>query len=508
MNRLLLAIFAAAASSIFAALANANVTTDSLAYSDPVALATSGSGEVPAAATPAPAAAAPAASGSGSCNPACGCDSCCDGDGCGWKLPHLLNCDFKLQPLFCWPDSCPLTCDDETTKHLFDNCCLLKEHDTTLTGWIDGGIMANSFNPATHFNGPVTFSDMDRGQVNQIYGVLQRTPADLSKNRGWYIGGDVDFFWGSDSFFTTAAGLDGSVHGNTPTWNTDPLDRYGFSMPQMYLETDYDDLRIKWGHFYTIIGYETVPAVANFFVTHSYTMQYGEPFTHTGMLASRNINDHWSWNAGLVAGWNDFTLQDGGQFLGGITYTDKDYGSLAFSIVSGNESDFNVPGVGPTSNRTMYSLVWTRNLNSRWTYVLQHDLGVQQNTLGFNALDTKQAEWYGVNQCLYYKINCCWTLGARFEWFDDPEGYLVTGLRPDNTDARYRFPGNFYETSLGLDYKRNGNLTIRSEVRYDWYSGQAGFTSPAVPGGPPNQPYDDNIDTKQFLFGVDAIYQF
>ena len=156
----------------------------------------------------------------------------------------------------------------------------------------------------------------------------------------------------------------------------------------------------------------------------------------------------------------------------------------------------------------MYSLVWTRNLNSRWTYVLQHDLGVQQNTLGFNALDTKQAEWYGVNQNLFYKINCCWTAGLRFEWFDDPEGYLVTGLRPGNTDARYRFPGNFYETSLGLDYKRSGNLTIRSEVRYDWYSGQGGFTSPAVPGGPPNQPYDDNVDAKQFLFGVDAIYQF
>ena len=96
-----------------------------------------------------------------------------------------------------------------------------------------------------------------------------------------------------------------------------------FSMPQ-----DVSGNRLRrpagsraWGHFYTIIGYETVPAVANFFVTHSYTMQYGEPFTHTGMLASRNINDHWSWSAGLVAGWNDFTLQDGGQFLGGITYT-------------------------------------------------------------------------------------------------------------------------------------------------------------------------------------------
>ncbi len=71
----------------------------------------------------------------------------------------------------------------------------------------------------------------------------------------------------------------------------------------------------------------------------------------------------------------------------------------------------NLPGVRPDANRTMYSLVWTRNLTSRWTYVLQHDLGVQQDaaTLTGHA----SAEWYGVNQYLFYKINCCWTFGWR-----------------------------------------------------------------------------------------------
>jgi hypothetical protein len=401
-----------------------------------------------------------------------------------------------------------LTCPDVTTYHLFNDNCWLKEHDTTLTGWIDGGIMGNTFSPTNHFNGPVTFTDRDDGQLNQFYGVLQRTPADMSKNCGLFVGGDIDFMWGSDYFFTTAAGLDGTKRGNVPLWYSDPNRLYGYAMPQAYVETDYDDLKVKWGHFYTILGYEVVPSIGNFFYTHSYTMQYGEPFTHTGMLASRNINDNWSWSAGVVSGWNDFDMEDGAQFLGGITYTDKTYGSLAFSLVSGNESDINVPGVGPDSNRTMYSLVWTRNLNSRWTYVLQHDLGVQQNTLGFNAVDSKRADWYGINQYLFYKINCCWTLGWRFEWFDDPQGYLVTGLRPGNTDARFRFPGSFYETSVGVNYKPNGNLTVRGELRYDWYDGQPGFSSPAIPGPPPNQPYGDNANINQFLLGVDVVLQF
>ncbi len=48
---------------------------------------------------------------------------------------------------------------------------------------------------------------------------------------------------------------------------------------------------LKVGHFYTIIGYEVVTAPDNFFYTHAYTMQYGEPFTHTGVLATYNAND-------------------------------------------------------------------------------------------------------------------------------------------------------------------------------------------------------------------------
>ena len=60
-------------------------------------------------------------------------------------------------------------------------------------------------------------------------------------------------------------------------------------------------------------------------------MQYGEPFTHTGMLASKPFNDNWTWYAGIVNGWNDFDCRQPRNFLGGVTYTDKDWGSLAFA---------------------------------------------------------------------------------------------------------------------------------------------------------------------------------
>ena len=49
------------------------------------------------------------------------------------------------------------------------------------------------------------------------------------------------------------------------------------------------------------------------------------------------------------------------------------------------------------------------------------------------------AEWYGINQYLFYKLNCCWTAGSRFEWFRDDDGFVVTGLRPGNP-----LVGNFF----------------------------------------------------------------
>jgi hypothetical protein len=176
--------------------------------------------------------------------------------------------------------------------------------------------------------------------------------------------------------------------------------------------------------------------------------------------------------------------------------------------VSGDESGFNFPGFGPYSNRTMYSLVGTLNLSDRLTYVMHHSLGIQQDTLGFNAVGNNRAGWYGINQYLYYQINPCWTLGGRFEWFDDRQGFVVTGLRPGNIDALFRFPGSFYETSVGLNYRPNGNFTLRGELRYDWYTGPGGFLAPGLPGFPPSEPFGDTTSNNQFLFGLDFIYQF
>ena len=392
---------------------------------------------------------------------------------------------------------------------LLDNNKLLQGMGITVDGWLNGGIMGNADSPATHFNGPVGYPDMDNGQFNQGYISIARTAP--KNNQGLFLGGRFDVLYGTDYFFTTAAGWDGQTIGNTPRWhNSDFSD--GWAIPQAYAEIDYNDLQVKAGHFYTIIGHESAMAKNNFFYTHSYAFMFGEPATNSGVLVAKPLGN-FTVTVGAVDGWNQFkaNASDGGKnfnnFLGGIAYADSRFGA-AFNVQTGNDSDFNIPGVGPYSNRTLLNFVATVNITDRLNYLIEALYGTQQETLGFNALGSSRANWYGVNQQLIYTINEQFSAGVRVEWFDDPQGFLVTGLRPGNTDALFRFPGNFYDVSLGLNYRPIANLTIRGEVRYDRYDGQPGFAAPMVIGAPPNEPYADNAKTSQVLFGVDAILQF
>ncbi len=111
------------------------------------------------------------------------------------------------------------------------------------------------------------------------------------------------------------------------------------------------------------------------------------------------------------------------------------------------------------------------------------------------AMGTRQGNWYGMNQYLFYKINCCWTAGLRFEWFRDEDGFVVTGLRPGNPMSA--------SSSLATSTKRRWASTT-SQTATGTFARNCGTTGSMANG----QPYDDNSSKRQFLFGLDAIYQF
>ncbi len=106
--------------------------------------------------------------------------------------------------------------------------------------------MGNNQAPATHFNGP---GHIPRSRQWPVESVLRYPPAHAGRHEARTAAGSSaatsTSFGGSDYFFTTAAGLDGTSIGNVPRWGTSTTGaggdafRYGFAMPQLYAETDY-----------------------------------------------------------------------------------------------------------------------------------------------------------------------------------------------------------------------------------------------------------------------------
>ena len=352
----------------------------------------------------------------------------------------------------------------------------------SIDGWAAVGGTYNADKPGDKYNGVNTFNDRTEIQLNQLY---LRVGKKLDNCCGFDWGGQVDVMFGSDYIYTQATGLETRRNGN-PKWNAH--EQYGLALPQMYAEFGVGALTAKVGHFYTIIGNEVVTAPDNFFYSHSYTMQYGEPFTHTGVLANYAWSDRVNLQAGVHNGWDNFdaTTERAG-FLGGMNWASCDQRStLAVSITTGDELN----NMANYSNRTMISIVGSRQVTDNLQYVIQHDNGWQKDFFGAGA----DAEWYGINQYLLYTINDCWKAGARFEWFRDDDGSRVSGVRPSNPNNG-PFTGNFYEFSAGLNWTPADNIIFRPEVRWDWFNGTG-------------LPYDGGTKDEQFTGAFDAIFLF
>ncbi len=408
-------------------------------------------------------------------------------------------------------------------------------------GWIQGGA---TFNPSSKhgFNGPVTFADQaNRFQLNQLNFFLER--AVKTEGKGWDFGFRADFLFGSDAIFTQAYGNPAfDVNNGRPladrgNWDLDiccnSSRTYGIAIPQAFAEIYApvgNGLNVKAGHFYTPIGYETVPAPNNFFYTHAYTMQYGEPFTHTGVLGDYAINKNFSAMAGAIGGsgtggWDgnfDKQMENWGG-IGGITWTSND-----------QKTSLNISGTGSTTSTRnssfwgMYSVVMKHMVTDKTHFVVQHDHGFADNVLLANNVYSgviKDAAWYGVNTHLYYDVTPDVSIGVRAEWFRDRDGFRVwspgrvtaatnhlgrsyasnVGLLGTST------PADYYAVTIGANWKAAKTLNvgweglrqlnIRPNIRYDRVDALHESLQTAA-----YRPFGGNKD--QILFSLDAVLPF
>ncbi len=338
----------------------------------------------------------------------------------------------------------------------------------TIGGWATAGINYNTDDPHDSSNGPLSMTDRN-GELN-LYQLDLFVEKAVTKGDSWDIGGRVDYMFGTDTRYTQAAG----------TWDTkimNPNSYYNMAVPQAYVEVFTpvgNGLNTKVGHFYTIIGYESVPSTPNFFASHSYSFK-SSPFTTTGALLNYTINKSWNINLGVVKGMDNFDLNPGAWAqMSGINWNNDETGTaLSFAIMQGNGYQ-NMPG----NDLEYYSLVFQQTFGA-WRYVLEHDRGTINH-----AVNDQTAIWYSVVNYLTYQLDEAWSMGMRGEWFRDQSGF-----RYGNGEASY------YDVTAGLNWKPKAWLLVRPEVRYDWSQAQSA-------------PYDAGKQFNQVIIGLDTVLQF
>jgi hypothetical protein len=353
---------------------------------------------------------------------------------------------------------------------------VLKEHNVTVGGWLEGGIYANQWGSPS--NGPLGFRNVGDGFTADQLWIFAERKTD-TKGCGWDFGGRVDYVFGADGPDTQAFGDHTWDYG----WNS--ARDYGSAIPQAYAEVAYNKLKVKGGRFYTLIGYEVVPAPQNFFYSHSYAMYYAEPFTHTGVLGQYDYNDKVTLYGGWVNGWDEGWdgANKGSQFLGGASLKLSEKATLAWMLTAGSIGDGTAFPGAANGDVYMNSIVFTWALSEKLTYVFQHDLGTNYDN------GNSDNQWYSISNYLMYKMSDCLSFGGRIEWFQDPQGARVIAGNE----------GNYYEATTGFNWKPHSNITIRPELRYDWYNGSI---------GPNGAPFAGGTRDTQLSGGTDFIFTY
>lgn len=346
-----------------------------------------------------------------------GCDTGCDGGGCSTGCNSCCDSGLGLGSLF------SRRCSNGEPQRLFGIGC----SNITVGGWTQVGYHDENNNL---FN-----NRPDELNLHQQYLFIEKV-ADGS-NCCWDFGFRADIMYGIDAQDTQAFGNPpAAAAGWDNGWDNGS---YGWALPQAYVEAAKGDLSVIAGHFYTIVGYETVTAPDNFFYSHAYTQYNSEPFTHTGVLATYALNNCTEVYAGWTLGWDTGfdRFNQGNNWLGGISRKMSDDITVTYVNTIGD--------MGRRGEGYSHSIVVDAQLTSNLNYVFQNDwVSLNANNPTGNLNDT-----VGINQYLIYNWSDCIGLGTRLEWWKADGGSL-------------------WEMTYGANIKPHSNVIIRPEARYDW----------------------------------------
>ena len=175
-------------------------------------------------------------------------------------------------------------------------------------------------------------------------------------------------------------------------------------------------LQIDFGKFVTPAGAEVIESAPDWNYSRSVLFGYAIPFYHFGLRAAYTFNPKVTLTGYLVNGWNNIVAVN----------TGKTYGfSLALapsSKVSITQNYLGGPQTPGTNShwRNLSDTVVQLNVTKKLALLENFDYGSGDMIPGVNSV-----QWKGIATYAKYAFNDQYSLGVRYEYYDDRDGFTT-----------------------------------------------------------------------------------
>jgi hypothetical protein len=255
--------------------------------------------------------------------------------------------------------------------------------------------------------------------------------------------------------------------GHDPATTVGGVSSSGVGLQEAYLTylCPITHIGVKAGKFVTYEGIEVIETNANPTISRGYLFGMAEPFTHVGGVLTY-VAGKLDFAVGAVNGWDLPNDNNKGKTLvGKIGFNFGDPFTATLSGYHGPEQAQVSSGTAIIDSRSGFNrdsvdLTVLTKLIPKVDLWLQANAGTEKGVVDNDAdgINESRATWKGAGVQPLIHFGDKFTIGARLEYFDDPQG-VRTGTGLKNICAT-----NFTVTP---GYKLTDNVQVRAEYRYD-----------------------------------------
>lgn len=271
----------------------------------------------------------------------------------------------------------------------------------------------------------------------------------------WKAGYVAETIFGQDAGFTQASGLSLGDQGD---------------LLQAYVIVNVpigNGLMVTFGKCSTPLGYELTETELNYNWSGGNQWTFLEPFTHTGVQISYQINEQWDAQLLVNNGWDNVADNNNAKsFIGRVGYAPNEKTSISVTGFGGPEQDEAGAAAVAGANgnwRRGADVVVTHQCTEHFQTAVQLDYGHEENVPGAGP----DAEWYAAGLWLIYEPSEKWNVAFRGDWLKDADG-VRTGGSP--ATAPFTLAGigqELISATVTLNFKPVKELRISPEVRWD-----------------------------------------